>query len=156
MRARERTKRTIKERVIGGFEKKKQRRVEGGAGTGRVERESTTHSGECPSLQSRPSPAGCAPARTTFETRLTTSSQMSRVALTGCSILRPSLPESQRCPPAPRRQSRPSARAQSCYRDRRWATGSCCATDASRGRRRRGVEVSSRVAPPCRKEMDTG
>ena len=124
-----------------------------GVGMGRVERESTTHSGECLFLKGRPSSAGCAPARTTFET---TSLQMSRVAPTGYSILRPSPLESPRCLPAPRRQSRPSTRAQGCYRDRRWATESCRTTDALHGRHRRAVEASLRAAPPCHRAMDTG
>jgi hypothetical protein len=44
--------------------------------------EKTTHSGECPYLRNGPSPAGCAPVRTTFERLPTVNLQTSKVALT--------------------------------------------------------------------------
>jgi len=71
----------------------------------------TTHIGGYRSLQNCPSPAGCAPERTTFEMRLTTSSQTSKVELTGYSIHHPWRLEFHLFPWARRTPCRQSRRA---------------------------------------------
>jgi hypothetical protein len=102
-------------------------------------RKEATHNGECPYPQNGPSPAGCAPVRTTFERLPTVNLQTSKVALTDYSNHPSSDPTTQahrqslHCPKA-----QPSMQSQvdvdlihSGCKCRPWAAGSCCENGAA-------------------------